>query len=49
MSFPTRPGVQITIGLTADDWQMISRDVDYALSRAKDLQEESRLPYPKKR
>ena len=47
MSFPIKPGIRITIGLTAEDWQMISRGVDYALSRARDLQEEGRLPYPK--
>lgn len=44
MSFPTKPGMQITIGLTAEDWQSISHEIDYMLSRAKDLQEEGRLP-----
>lgn len=46
MSFPTKPGMQIAIGLTADDWRSISHEIDYMLSRAKDLQEEGRLPYP---
>jgi len=47
VSFPVKPGMQITIGLTADDWQSISHEIDYILSRAKDLQEdEGRLPYP---
>lgn len=48
MSFPVKPGIQITIGLTAEDWQRISHEIDYMLSRAKDLQEEGRLPYLKK-
>lgn len=48
MSFPIQPGLSISIGLTVNDWHNISHKIDYALSRAKDLQEQGRLPHPEK-
>lgn len=45
MSFPIKPRLQITIGLTAEEWRCISHEIDYILSRAKDLQAEGRLLY----
>lgn len=47
MSFPIVPGFNISIGLTTDDWRSVSHEIDYMLSRAKDLQDEGRLPHPK--
>lgn len=47
MSLPTVPKISITIGITAADWRSISHEIDYLLSRAKDLQDEGRLPYVK--